>query len=100
VEQLQARDCQGNFLGCSVLTVVGITYPTVLESLACREALTLASDPNVGGLKIATDCLEVDDSLQSMARDGGRYGYIVKKCIDAGIMSLRLKKVERVCWFV
>jgi hypothetical protein len=32
-----ARDCERKFHGCSVPTFMGITDPTVLESMACRS---------------------------------------------------------------
>jgi ribonuclease HI len=50
-------------MGASTLTVDGITNPTVLEALACREALALALDINASRLTIATDCLAIVNDL-------------------------------------
>jgi hypothetical protein len=36
------RRADGSFLGASSLTVEGISEPSVLEAMACREALALA----------------------------------------------------------
>jgi hypothetical protein len=64
-----ARESNGRFIGCSILTVEGLTDPAILESMACREALALSSDLNVNRIKVATDCLEVANSLCSSEFD-------------------------------
>ena len=48
-----------------VLTVLlqGIRDPAVLEALACREALALASDPQLSRIKIILGCHEVITSM-------------------------------------
>jgi hypothetical protein len=38
------RDENGVYQGSSTMVMLGVADPTVLEALACREALTLASD--------------------------------------------------------
>ena len=76
-----ARDDEGKFLGCSQITMDGISDPATLECLACREALALACDLNIQRLKISTVCLEVARSLQDEADDKGRYGKIISECV-------------------
>lgn len=39
-----ARDGEGKFRGASVLVVNGITDAEIMESIACKEGLALASD--------------------------------------------------------
>jgi ribonuclease HI len=56
------RSTEGRFLGASVLVIPGISDPATLESIACREALVLATDLNLSRIKIASDCLEVINS--------------------------------------
>lgn len=74
-----ARDEKGEFLGCSVLTVEGLTDPTTLESMACREGIALAADLNLQRVKLSTDCLQVANSLCSSI-DRGRYGAVIREC--------------------
>jgi hypothetical protein len=64
-----ARDANGIFLGCSVVTVEGIMDPATLECMACREALALVSDLNLHHIKVATDCLEVANSFGAIEAD-------------------------------
>jgi hypothetical protein len=47
----------------------GVTHSGRLEALACREALVLAADLNVGEILIAYDCLEVVHGLQDENMD-------------------------------
>jgi hypothetical protein len=62
-----ARSATGEFLGSSSVTVEGVSVPAILESLACREALALASDLNLRRIKVATDCLEVANCMRSQS---------------------------------
>jgi hypothetical protein len=60
-----ARSSDGAFLGASVVVVQGISDPEVLEPLACREGLDLASDLLLTKVRVASDCLNVIKSLES-----------------------------------
>jgi ribonuclease HI len=57
------RSYDGGYLGASVIVFEGITNPAFLEALACREALALAADLNLGDITVASDCLEVVKGL-------------------------------------
>jgi hypothetical protein len=52
------------YLGASTIVVRGISDPAVLEALACREALALASDLQATKIKIASNCIEAVHSLE------------------------------------
>lgn len=56
---VMCRTDQGKFMGPSSITFKNITNPTVLEGLACREALALADDLMSPKVFIAPDSLEV-----------------------------------------
>ena len=49
------RDEAGNFLGASVLVMEGITSLKVVETIACREGLALASDLLLHKFRVACD---------------------------------------------
>jgi hypothetical protein len=70
-----ARDDVGNYLGSSALVVEGHTGPEVMEAVACREGLALASDLGLQSFRIASDCANVVRSL--LGEGFGRYGPIV-----------------------
>jgi len=59
-----ARDEDGRFMGASVLVLRGIVDPEVMESIACREGMALASNLRADGLRLASDCLNVVKSIQ------------------------------------
>jgi ribonuclease HI len=81
------RDATGGFLGASTLTVEGVSDPTILEAIACREALTLAQDLQLRRVTVATDCLAVvNDMAQPFA---GSYSMVLKE-----IKSLETSFVE------
>jgi ribonuclease HI len=42
----------------------GVVDPTVLEAMACREALALAADLQLTRIKVACDCLEIIKSME------------------------------------
>ena len=72
-----ARDEAGNFLGASVLVLEGITSPEVVETIACREGLTLASDLLLHKVRVACDCI---NAVKNIRGEGmGLYGAIVKE---------------------
>ncbi|KQJ93913.2 hypothetical protein BRADI_3g07435v3, partial [Brachypodium distachyon] len=54
------RDMDGRFLGASAQVIAGINDPGTLETLACREALSLAEDLQLAHLRVASDCLEAE----------------------------------------
>jgi ribonuclease HI len=58
------RSDDGLFLGASTIVRRGIIDPTILEALACREALALVLDLQLTKVKIATYCLEVIKSME------------------------------------
>jgi ribonuclease HI len=60
------HDEKEEFLGCSVLTVEGLTDLTTLESMACREGISLAADLNLQRVKSSTDSLEVTKSSSEL----------------------------------
>ena len=51
-----ACDEGGNFLGASALVVEGNTDAEVVEVIACREGLALASDHGLQTARMASDC--------------------------------------------
>jgi hypothetical protein len=58
------RSREGVYLRASAVVFEGLANPACLEALACREALDLAADLNIGPTQVATDCLEVIKGLQ------------------------------------
>jgi hypothetical protein len=52
-----------SYLGSLMIVFEGITDSGCLEAMACREALALAADLNVGDAMIASDCMEVVKGL-------------------------------------
>jgi ribonuclease HI len=75
------RRADGSFLGASSLTVEGISELSVLEAMACREALALARDLHVQRITVASDCLAV---ISDMARPySGAYRMILKEIKDS-----------------
>jgi hypothetical protein len=69
------RDNLGVNLGASAIVYCGITDPSILESLACREALALAVDLGLSRFLVASDCKQV----VSYIADGTlcKYGAVV-----------------------
>ena len=57
------RDKEGLFLGASPLVFDGLNDAVALEAHACNEALALAMDLQLTDLLIASDCLEVVNSI-------------------------------------
>ena len=71
------RDEHGIFVGASTRTIGGVTDPTILEAMACAEGLSLAQDLQLQQIRLATDCLEVVQSVRNSSM--GRYGMIIKE---------------------
>jgi hypothetical protein len=59
------RRNDGIFLGAASLACPGISDPASLESIACREALALATDLHIAKGVIFSDSLEVINSLKN-----------------------------------
>jgi hypothetical protein len=59
-----ARSESGMFLGASTVVLLGKTDPVTLETLACREALSLAYGINAHKIRVASDCRSVVQSIQ------------------------------------
>jgi hypothetical protein len=68
---------QNDHLKISTVTIEGVSEPTILKSLACREALALASDLNLYRFKVATDCLEMANCFRSQKKDNGKFSFII-----------------------
>lgn len=69
------RDHSGRYLGASAV-VFEITDPNTLETLACREALALATNLNEQHLFVASDCRSVVKDIADAT--GGSNGSIVR----------------------
>jgi hypothetical protein len=62
-----AHDELGRFLGASALAIEGITEPEILEALACREGMSLASDLLLRRVRLANDYANVVHSIHEEA---------------------------------
>jgi hypothetical protein len=63
--------------GASVLMAAGQSDPEVMEVVACREGLALASDLGLHSFRVASDCANAVRSL--MGETFGGYGPIVRE---------------------
>ena len=50
------KDSTEKYLGSSSIKCQGVTDPTSLEALACREELPLALDLSLADIQVASDC--------------------------------------------
>jgi ribonuclease HI len=75
------RTYEGVYLGASVVVFEGVTHPGCLEAMACREALALMEDLNVGRLMVASDCLKVVQGLQH--NNLGQFSHILREIKSA-----------------
>jgi ribonuclease HI len=71
------RSEQGVFVGASTRVIDGVFDPAILEAMACAEGLSLAQDLQLQRICLASDCLEVVQSV--MASSMGKYGIIIKE---------------------
>nr|XP_051196898.1 uncharacterized protein LOC127310254 [Lolium perenne] len=71
------RSEQGVFVGASTRVIDGVFDPTIMEAMACAEGLSLAHDLQLQRICLASDCLEVVQSV--MASSMGKYGIIIKE---------------------
>jgi len=81
-----ARDEDGRLMGASALVLRGIVVPEVMESIACREGMALASDLRADSFRLASDCLNIVKSIQQ-----GKlviYGQVIQE-INARKTALR-----------
>ena len=65
-----AQDDASNYLGSSALVVEGHTDLEVMEVVACREGLALASNLGLQSFMIASDCANVVRSLLGKGLSG------------------------------
>jgi hypothetical protein len=73
-----ARDESGRFLGASALAIEGITELEILEALAYREGMSLASDLLLRMVRLARDdCANVVRSIHEEAM--GTHGQVVRE---------------------
>ena len=75
------RDEACNYIGSSALVIEGSFDPATLEVVACREALSLAEDLHIMNFVVASDCRQVVMDIN--ARSQGRYGAILRRCLDS-----------------
>jgi hypothetical protein len=74
------RDSLGTYQGASVIVFNGITEPSVLETLVCREALALVEDLGLTRIYIASDG---KSSVSDIATGSwGKYGAIISEIKD------------------
>lgn len=71
------RDRDGRYMGSSLVVYEGITDPTLLETLACQEAMALAEDLGVQKIHVASDCEGVVKDIRQEL--GGLHGAIIKE---------------------
>ncbi|EMS64578.1 hypothetical protein TRIUR3_16998 [Triticum urartu] len=55
----------GTYVGSSALVFHGLTDPTTLEALACREATALVKDLRITNICVASDCLSVVNDIHT-----------------------------------
>lgn len=72
-----ARDGAGNFLGASTLVLEGIIDAEMVEAIACREDLALASDLSLQNLRVASDCANAVRSI--LGKGMGPYGPMIQE---------------------
>jgi hypothetical protein len=72
-----AAVCRDQNGGASSIATPGISDPATIEAIACREALSLASDLQLNCVYIASDCLEIINVI----RDGseGKYSAVIRE---------------------
>ena len=67
-----------------MLVFEGLTDPTTLEAIACREGMALALDLGVNHLQIASDCKQVINHIHQRA--GGDHGSIVREILQTSTL--------------
>jgi ribonuclease HI len=80
------RGSDGLFLGASSVVIIGVTDPEMLEAMACREGMALATDISLQRFILASDC---SNAISSIRGEGmGSYGHIVQE-IKARVMEFQ-----------
>jgi hypothetical protein len=46
------QNCEGLFMGLAACVFLSVTHPLILETMACREAISQASDLNILNISI------------------------------------------------
>lgn len=72
-----ARNEEGLFMGASAVVFEGRNHPETLEAMACREAISLASDIAAVRVQVASDCQSVISSIQEGTL--GTYSHIIQE---------------------
>ena len=72
-----SRDEAGNFLGASVVMMLGIIEPEIMEALALREGMALAKDLSLRRVCMASDCANAGRSMKGPTM--GVYVQIIKE---------------------
>lgn len=67
----------GNYIGSSALVLAGITDVATLETIACREGLSLAEDLMLHNFVIASDSKQVINDIEKASCGG--YGVIISE---------------------
>lgn len=71
------RDGEGKYLGASALVIQGITDAEIMEAIACREDMALASDLVMQRFRLASDNSNVITSIKEGSL--GIYGHVVQE---------------------
>jgi len=71
-----ARDSSGMFVGASVVVTEGISNPEIMEAVACRESLALASDLLLQKIRVAYDNITVVRNIRG--KGFGSYGHVIQ----------------------
>jgi ribonuclease HI len=71
------RDSSGMFVGASVVVTEGISDPEIMEAVACRESLALASDLMLQKFRVACDNITVVRNIRG--KGFGPYGHVIQE---------------------
>ncbi|TVU25495.1 hypothetical protein EJB05_27994, partial [Eragrostis curvula] len=80
-----ARNSAGLFLGTSVVVTIGLTEPELMEALALREGLALATVLGLRYLRVTSDNVNVIKNIERASQ--GPYGRIVQKITASCVMA-------------
>jgi ribonuclease HI len=83
-----ARDSSGMFVGASVMVTEGISDPEIMEAVACRESLALASDLMLQKFRVACDNITVVRNIRD--KGFGPYGHVIQEIRHEEQVSLQL----------
>lgn len=72
-----ASDVAGNFPGASTRVICGLSDAEIVEAIACKEGLALASDIMVQHFKLASDNV---NAIRGIKEDGmAAHGHIIRE---------------------